>query len=294
MMAGVDPVVIGVLLACLASCLFNGGIVLQALEARQVPHELGLRLSLIGRLVRRRRWLAGTALNVLALPTQTAALLLAPLTAVQPADATGLLLLLFLGSRMLGERVGRRDLAAVGALIGGIVLLTASAPKRHVAEINGLDVALPLVVVAAIAVAPLVLRGVTGVRNIIVVLGAGFAFAFTAFCTKLAADAIEKGDLARLAVAVALAGAGALAGMVSEQTALQHRPATQVAPIIFVIELLVPVALALIVVGENWGGATLPIVAAIALVVAAVVVLGRAPQVAALIGAEAESEKEPA
>jgi drug/metabolite transporter (DMT)-like permease len=291
-MAGMDSTVAGVLLACLASCLFNGGIALQAIEAREVPHEHGLKLSLIGRLVRRPRWLIGTALNVLALPTQTAALLLAPLTAVQPADAAGLLLLLFLGSRVLGERVGRRELAAVAALIAGIAVLTAAAPKREVAEIHGIDVLLPLIVVAAIALAPLVLRRLTGPNSIIVVFGAGFAFALTAFATKLAADAIAEGEPLQFGVAVAVAAAGALTGMVSEQTALQRRPATQVAPIIFVIELLVPIALALLVVGEQWGGSVAAILGGIAVVVAAVVVLGRAPQVAGLIGAEAEAERE--
>jgi drug/metabolite transporter (DMT)-like permease len=289
-----DSTVTGVLLACLASCLFNAGIALQALEARQVPSEYGLQVSLIGRLIRRPRWLAGTALNALALPTQTAALLLAPLTAVQPADATGLLLLLFLGAKVLGERVGPREIAAVVALIGGIVLLTVSAPEREVTDIHGLDVALPLALIAALALAPLLLRRVTGPGNIIVVIGAGFAFAFTAFSMKLAADAIAEGDIPRLVGAVVVAAIGALTGTVTEQTALQRRPATQVAPIIFVIELLVPVALAVLVVGESWDGSVLPITLAIAVIVGAVIVLGRAPQVAGLIGAEAEKERESA
>jgi drug/metabolite transporter (DMT)-like permease len=292
MMAAVDSTVIGVLLACFASCLFNAGIALQALEARTVPAEYGLKLSLIGRLIRRKRWLAGTALNFLALPTQTAALLLAPLTAVQPADAAGLLLLLFLGSRVLGERVGARELIAVFALIGGIALLTASAPSREVADIHGLDAALPLGLVALVAIAPFVLQRVLGAGSILVVLGAGFAFAFTAFGMKLLADALDEGHAGRAVVALAVAGVGALVGTVSEQTALQRRPATQVAPIIFVIELLVPVALAVIVVGESWAGSTLPIATALTVIVGAVVVLGRAPQVAGLIGAEAAAEKE--
>jgi drug/metabolite transporter (DMT)-like permease len=291
MMAGVDSAVIGVLLACLASCLFNGGIALQAIEARAVPREHGLRLSLIGHLLRRPRWLAGTGLHALAVPTQTAALLLAPLTVVQPADAAGLLLLLFLGSRVLGERVGRREVAAVVALVGGIAVLTAAAPRREVAEIDGIDVLAPLIVVAAIAIAPLVLRRA---NSIVVVLGAGFAFALTAFAIKLGADAIDEGEPLRLVVAAAIAAGGALVGMLSEQTALQRRPATQVAPVIFVIELLVPVALALLVVGEEWGGSSVAIVAALATIVAAVVVLGRTPQVAGLIGAEAEKERQPA
>src|SRR3954466_15231123 len=146
-----SDIVIGVVLACVASCLFNGGIALQALEARATPAELGLRLSLIGQLIRRRRWLAGIGLHALAVPTQTVALLLAPLTVVQPADASGLLLLLFLGARVLGERVGPREIGAVVALIGGIVVLTLAAPKREVSEINGFDVVIPLIVVAAVA-----------------------------------------------------------------------------------------------------------------------------------------------
>src|SRR5919199_2445367 len=104
--------VAGVALACLASCLFNAAIAVQALEARRVPLEHGLRMSLLGRLARRPRWLGGTALGGLALVVQTVALLLAPLTAVQPADAAGLLVLLALGARVLDERVGARELGA--------------------------------------------------------------------------------------------------------------------------------------------------------------------------------------
>jgi len=46
---------IGLLFGLLASILFNVGIALQALEARATPPEEGLRLSLLMRLLRRRR-----------------------------------------------------------------------------------------------------------------------------------------------------------------------------------------------------------------------------------------------
>jgi hypothetical protein len=48
--------------------------------------------------------------------------------------------------------------------------------------------------------------------------------------------------------------------------------------------MLVPVALAVIVVGESWSGSTGAIAVALALVVAGVIGLGRAPQVAGLLG----------
>src|SRR4051794_34183960 len=111
--------VIGAALACFASCLFNAAIAIQALEARKLPQQYGLRLTLLRRLISRPRWLGGTALAVVALPLQTAALLFAPLTVVQPCDAAGLLLLLYLGTRMLGERVGPREIAAVVAIVAG-------------------------------------------------------------------------------------------------------------------------------------------------------------------------------
>jgi drug/metabolite transporter (DMT)-like permease len=279
-------VVAGVALAAFASVLFNAAIVIQASEAREVPDEYGLKLSLIGRLFRRPRWLLGAGLGLLAFPLQTVALLWAPLTAVQPADATGLLLLLFLGARMLHERVGRREVIAVAAIVVGIVVMTVAAPKRHVTQVDSEAVLLPMLGVALVALAPLVFRRRIGADSLAVVVGAGFAFALGAFCAKILADAIDRQAWLAAAVMVGLAAVSALAGTVSEQTALQHRQATQVAPIIFAIELLVPVALAVLVVGEDWArSSAIGVLAALVLVVGGAFTLGRTPTVARLIEA---------
>ena len=279
-----SSVVAGVALAAFASVLFNAAIVIQASEVREVPDEHGLRLSLITRLLRRPRWLAGTALGLLAFPLQTVALLWAPLTAVQPADAAGLLLLLFLGARTLGERVGQREIVAVAAIVAGIVLLTAAAPKREVTHVEGAEVLLPMAGVALIAMAPLVLRKRIGASSLGVVLGAGFAFALGAFCAKVLADAIDREAWGVGALALGVAACAALAGTLSEQTALQQRQATQVAPLIFAIELLVPVALAVLVVGEDWERSSLiGILAGLTLVVAGAFSLGRTPTVARMM-----------
>src|SRR3954454_1151056 len=213
--------VAGVALAAFASVLFNAAIVLQASEAREVPDEYGLRLSLIGRLLRRPRWLLGAALGLLAFPLQTIALLWAPVTAVQPADATGLLVLLFLGARMLHERVGRREIAAVVAIIVGIVVLTIAAPKREVTQVDSGEVLFPMLAVAIVALAPLAFRRVLGGDSILVVVGAGFAFALGAFCAKILADAIDREAWLAAVVMVGLAAGSALTGTVTEQTGLQ-------------------------------------------------------------------------
>jgi drug/metabolite transporter (DMT)-like permease len=279
-------VVAGVALAALASVLFNTAIVIQASEARDVPDEYGLKLGLIGRLLRRPRWLIGAALGLLAFPLQTIALLWAPLTAVQPADATGLLVLLFLGARMLHERVGRREILAVSAIVVGIVVMTLAAPKREVTHVESSEVLLPMLAVAIVAALPLLLRRRLGADSIAVVLGAGFAFALGAFCAKILADAIDSETWLVAAAMVGLAALAALAGTLTEQTALQRRQATQVAPIIFAVELLVPVALAVLVVGEDWDSSSIAgIVSALVLVVGGAFTLGRTPTVARLLDA---------
>src|SRR5205085_2627066 len=117
MMPGPMHTLLGVALACLASALFNAAIVIQAVEARSVPHELGLSPRLLTRLVRRPRWVLAFVLQALAFVLQTVAYFFAPITVVQPADAFGLLLLVYLGSRKLGERVGRHEIVAVVAIV---------------------------------------------------------------------------------------------------------------------------------------------------------------------------------
>jgi drug/metabolite transporter (DMT)-like permease len=280
-----SSVVAGVALAAVASVLFNLAIVIQAQEAREVHRDPGVQLGLLVRLLRRPRWLLGTLLGLLAFPLQTIALLWAPLTAVQPADAAGLLVLLFLGARLLHERVGRRELLAVVAIIVGIVILTIAAPKREVTHVQGASVILPLIAVALVALAPLVLRRWVGASSLTVVIGAGFAFALGAFCAKIVADAIDRHAWAAMVVAIGLAALAAAVGTLSEQTALQRRQATQVAPIIFAIELLVPVALAVLVVGEDWERSSLAgILVALALVVGGALSLARTQTVARLLG----------
>jgi drug/metabolite transporter (DMT)-like permease len=187
---------------------------------------------------------------------------------------------------MLHERVGRREIAAVAAIVTGIVVLTIAAPKRQVTQVDSSDVLLPMLGVALVALLPLAFRRRLGADSIAVVLGAGFAFALGAFCAKILADAIDRQAWLAAAGMVALAGLAALAGTVTEQTALQRRQATQVAPIIFAVELLVPVALAVLVVGEDWERSSLiGIVAALVLVVGGAFTLGRTPTVARLLEA---------
>jgi drug/metabolite transporter (DMT)-like permease len=241
----------GLLLAAVASLLFNTALVLQAVEARRIPAEHGLRLSLLGRLLRRPRWLAGAALSMVAAGVQVLALTSAPLTVVQPADAVGLVLLAIAGARILGEQVGRRELAAAVGIVVGITAVVAAGPARSEAHSGAGGLAV-LLVVAPMATVPFLFWRRAGKEGLTVVFGAGFAFAASAFAMKLVADSLTSHAWLSLTVAAGAAVAAGTAGTVSEQAALQQRQATQVAPIIFVTELMVPMLLAVAVGGENW------------------------------------------
>src|SRR6202453_2528570 len=98
--------VLGIGAAVGASTLYSLGIALQAMDAKEAPRDEHLRLALAFSLIKRTRWLLGTGLSILGWPLQLVALLLAPLVLVQPALAAGLVVLMFLAQRMLGEHAG--------------------------------------------------------------------------------------------------------------------------------------------------------------------------------------------
>src|SRR5437016_6288996 len=74
----------GLAAACAAAACFDGAIAFQALEARDIPTEGGMRLSMLARLIRRPRWALATGMAILGWPFQLLALSLAPLPLVQP------------------------------------------------------------------------------------------------------------------------------------------------------------------------------------------------------------------
>src|SRR3954470_11575765 len=119
----------GIALAAGAAACFDGAVALQAVEARAVAQR-AVGAGLLRALIARPRWVAATALAIAGWPLQVAALALAPLTVVQPALALGLVVLLALGRRMLGEPVGTRALIATAAIAAGVGLLAWAAPDE--------------------------------------------------------------------------------------------------------------------------------------------------------------------
>ncbi len=268
----------GIALGAAAACCFDGAIALQALEARAVEDRS---MSLIVRLVRRPRWLAATGLAIAGWPLQIAALALAPLTVVQPSLAVGLVLLLALGVRMLGEPARPRDLVAVGAIAAGLGLLAWAAPEQEHVHAGAATLAVVLGGLAVIALAPWLLRA----RGPALVVAAGCGYAASGLTTKLLVDAgFTTGGLAWAAVTAGVAGLA----LVDEMGALQRVGAARVAAGAFALQTAVPVMFAPLLTGEHWSRPVV-ILCGLALVVGASLVLGVAAPVSRVIAGAHEA-----
>jgi len=279
---------LGIVAAVGASLLYNTSIALQALEARQVPGEHSLRVSLIGKLVRNKRWLGATALGLVGWPLEIVALLLAPLTVVQPCLASGLILLLWLGATRLGERPGGREWVAVAAIIAGVAGVALAAPERTTDHAGTGAIALALTLVAIPIFAPYALRDRTSRWATLAVVSAGCGYAWTAIASKLLTDELAAGALLVAIAWLATAAASEGLALLSEMSALQRRAATHVAPTMFAVQIIVPVLLAPLIFGESWadtplGGAAL--VGSMVVAVAGTVLLAGSRSVGAVIEA---------
>jgi hypothetical protein len=286
--------VLGIAAAVAASTLYSLGIALQAMDAKQAPHGEHLRLALAWRLLRRARWLLGTGLSILGWPLQLVALLLAPLVVVQPALAAGLLVLLFLAQRMLGEHAGRSEHLATVAIVIGVVGAGLAAPARSAGHgSENLAITLVLLGLGLAALLPYAMRLLARPPAILTMVGAGLAGGWSGIATKLASDDLSNGHIG-LAIAWGLSTALASGvGVLSEMSALQERPAIQVAPVVFVTQTVIPIVVAPLLFGESfadtpWGG--VPLSASLALLMVGAAVLARSQLLVALMEGERVSQ----
>lgn len=250
---GGSSIGLGVGSSAVAAVLLSVGTIVQAHDARLVDRSHGMRLSLLARLLSRRRWVLGTAVGYLAFPFQLLALAYAPLVIVQPVHAIGLILLLIAGVRLFREHFHLADVLGAIAIVIGLSLMTSGAPTgpnppTSEAALGGTTGALLLV-----AVVPYFFRERTGKHVLIVSAAVGFA------ATNLAVKGISY-DLAThnyvIGVSYLVAAAvGSTVGVLSQMTAFQRHRAVDVAPITFSLPTFLPVALGLVILRERWSTA---------------------------------------
>jgi drug/metabolite transporter (DMT)-like permease len=273
---------VGIAAVLAASAAYNGGVVLQALDARLEPEACALRLSLLGRLARRRRWLLGTALTVVAFPLQVIAYANAPLSIVQPALAAGLVLVLFLGARYMGEWVQPRHYVAVAAIIVGLTIIAITGPDHRQAD-RGDTAQLTVMAVLAVGIAaPYLVRRRRHLGAAFLAVSTGIAFAWGDIATKLFGDGVNGDRVGAAAFWLAGVGASAVVATLTLMTAFQRAEVKRAVPLVFAVEATLPLVLAPLLLRHNGGLGSedvLPIAAGLALVLAGIAVLAASDQV---------------
>jgi drug/metabolite transporter (DMT)-like permease len=276
----------GLIAGIVASVLFNLGVALQALEARRAPRAEGLRPALVWDLLHRPRWVVGLVVEWVGLPLEILAFAWAPFVVVQPLLACGLLVLLAVAHRLLGEVPGRDAMLGVGLVIVGIGLIAWGAPGEQDTHRGAGAV---VAVVAGLVIASLVpfaLRGRRFDNAITAVLGSACGFAATNVAMKLMSDDLANDHFLQAGSWLAVAALAGFFATVTGMTALQRAAATTVIPISTAVQTFLPVALEPLFLRESFRDASLegiPLVVGIVVMLAGIVVLARTRHVSELV-----------
>jgi drug/metabolite transporter (DMT)-like permease len=280
----------GIVVALVASVANAFAVVFQAAEDRRSPSSEAGRFSLLRLLVRRRRWLMGTSLMVVAWPLQILALGLAPITVVQPTLSATQLVLLAVAKFKLGERVGPLEIFGVLTIVAGVTAVIVAAPHHSVRDPAAGRVAVPLALVGTAAMAAYALGRLQPRRRLPPVISAGLAYAWVDFVNKLLANDVSSGHWGLAIVWLAATVAFGALAFLEETTALQRQPAVTVAPVIGAVQDPLPVVMALATGVEVWGSGAhnvLPLVGGLLLVTVGAAVLGRSRAIARVSGDQA-------
>jgi drug/metabolite transporter (DMT)-like permease len=191
---------------------------------------------------------------------------------------------------MLGEHAGRYEYAAMGAIVLGVIGAAVFAPPRSTSHSSEeLTITLVLVGLGLASLVPYLLRALGHSRAEVTMIGAGLAFGWSGVATKLASDDLAGHHLLAAGLWALSTAAASGVGVLSEMSALQSRPAIQVAPVVFVTQTVVPVVLAPLLLGERFGATPLggvPLGAALLLLVTGAALLARSPLLLALMEGE--------
>ena len=245
----------------LLTALFNGlASVLQRMAAATAPASKALHLSLFGYLIKRKVWLAGIGMVILAALCQATALATGPVALVQPIFIIELPFTLLVASRLAHRKLPQTTWWAVALVTVALgVGLAAAAPSG-----GGTDASAKVWAAALIATgifqAVVITVGVRtrgNVRAAAFGLAAACGYALTATLLKSAVAALDHGIGPFFSswqlYATAVAGVGALFLL---QNALQAGSLVAVQPPLTLGDALISVAYGVTVFGEdvNTGG----------------------------------------
>jgi drug/metabolite transporter (DMT)-like permease len=205
-------------LFALLTAFFNGlASVLQRMAAATAPASRALHLSLFAYLVRRKVWLAGIGMVILAAVCQATALATGPVALVQPIFIIELPFTLLVASRVIRRPLPRMTWWAVGLVTVSLGAGLAAAAPSGGSNQASTKVWITTLIVTGLFEAAVITVGVRthgNARAAALGLAAACGYALTATLMKSAVSALPRGAAAFFTTwqlyATAVAGVGAL------------------------------------------------------------------------------------
>ena len=242
------------LLSIASAASYGMAAVLQQHAAIREPPALSMRAGLLGRLVRRPRWLVGNALDGVGYLFQFLALRRGSLTLVEPFLVLSVVFALPVAAWLDHRRIGASGWASTGAIAGGVALFLAAAhPGLGHPHVSGDAWAFLTVVVAAgCGAAVLVARRSPRRAAIVLAAGSGLAFGYVAALTERTGHLLDAGVLHTLATWVPYALViGAVVSLLLTQSAFHAGDLRLSLPTLTVAQPLVAGAIGLGLFGEH-------------------------------------------
>ncbi|MFE4372225.1 DMT family transporter [Streptomyces sp. NPDC056835] len=275
---------ISVLFAVLTAISNGSASVLQRRAASTVPDAEAMRISLIKHLLRKKVWLAGIGLVLVAAVCQAVALATGPIAVVQPIFVIELPATLLIASVVFRRPLARSAWLGVAAVTCGLALgMAAAAPGGGSESVPG-HVWVPALIITGCFEAVLIiwsrrLRG--NARAALLGLATACGYALTAALMKDAMSRLESGGVLALVTAwqlygTAVAGVGALFLL---QNALQAGWLVASQPMITLGDALISITYGVTLFGESLrtGWWLLPELIGVAMIAAGCVELARSP-----------------
>jgi drug/metabolite transporter (DMT)-like permease len=247
--------VVSVLFALLTALCNGTASVLQRMAAATAPANKALHLSLFSYLIRRKVWLAGIGMVILAAVFQAIALATGPIALVQPIFIIELPFTLLVASKVIGRKLPRLTWWAVALVTVGLGAgLAIAAPSGGTTDVSTRVWITALIVTAGFE-AVVITFGVRAKGNV-----RAAAFGLAAACGYSLTAALMKSAVAALSVSVvaffeswqlygtAVAGVGALFLL---QNALQAGSLVAVQPPLTLGDALISVSFGVTVFNEN-------------------------------------------
>jgi drug/metabolite transporter (DMT)-like permease len=268
-------VLLGLGAALIAAVLYGFSSILQATGARKVASAEGLDPRLVIRLLQQPAFLAALALTLCGFLFHLLAVRTIPLFLAQAGIAVSLVVTALLAVRIFDDHLSRVEWSAIGAVVVGLVLLSASAGDAGTERAyTGLDLSLYGLLAGMLVVGFIASRAKGIVATAVLGLIGGLGYAVVGISSRILPDFVI-GDLVTSPATYSLALGGGLA-FYFYSMALQRGSAIAATTPLIAVQTVTPAAVGVLLLGDQvrsgwWPAAVL----GFAITAAAAVVLVR-------------------